>query len=48
VVSDFMNKLQATFADILPDQLVAQMHRRLAESDSHKGIEEARKEEEHA
>ncbi|BBC72821.1 oxidoreductase [Altererythrobacter sp. B11] len=30
-VSGFMNKLQATFADILPDQVVAQMHRRMAE-----------------
>jgi short-subunit dehydrogenase len=47
VVSGFMNKLQATFADILPDQLVAQMHRRLTEPDSHKAVEKAR-EEEHA
>lgn len=48
VVSGFMNKLQATFADILPDEMVAQMHRRLTESDSHKQVEEARKQEEHA
>jgi short-subunit dehydrogenase len=47
VVSGFMNKLQATFADILPDQLVAQMHRRLTEPESHKAVEETR-EEEHA
>jgi len=44
IVSGFMNKLQATFADILPDQLVAQMHRRLTESDAHKEIEQAREE----
>jgi short-subunit dehydrogenase len=30
VVSGLMNKVQAVFADILPDTLVAQMHRRLA------------------
>jgi short-subunit dehydrogenase len=48
VVSGLMNKLRATFADILPDELVAQMQRRLAESDSHKPIEDARKQEEHA
>ncbi|GAB5349884.1 SDR family NAD(P)-dependent oxidoreductase [Alteriqipengyuania sp. 357] len=29
-VSGFMNKLQDTFADILPDELVAKMHERLA------------------
>jgi len=31
VVSGFMNKVQALFADILPDPIVAQMHRRMAE-----------------
>lgn len=31
VTSGFMNKVQRVFADILPDGLVAQMHRRLAE-----------------
>ena len=31
VVSGFMNKVQSVFADILPDELVAQMHRRMAE-----------------
>jgi short-subunit dehydrogenase len=31
IVSGFMNKLQYLFADLLPDNLVAQMHRRLAE-----------------
>jgi len=44
VVSGFMNKMQAMFADILPDELVAQMHRRMTESDQHKQVEEARKE----
>jgi|TARA_R100000049_G_C1956684_1_gene113713 short-subunit dehydrogenase len=32
-VSGFMNKVQDIFADILPDELVAQMHRRLAQPD---------------
>ena len=31
VVSGLMNKVQTFFADILPDDVVAQMHRRLAE-----------------
>lgn len=31
VVSGFMNKVQTLFADILPDDMVAQMHRRMAE-----------------
>lgn len=31
VVSGFMNKVQTLFADILPDDIVAQMHRRMAE-----------------
>lgn len=31
VTSGFMNKVQRVFADILPDGVVAQMHRRLAE-----------------
>ena len=48
VVSGFMNKLQATFAGVLPDQMLAQMHRRLTERDGHKAVEEARKEDEHA
>ncbi|MEW4448830.1 SDR family NAD(P)-dependent oxidoreductase [Qipengyuania sp. JC766] len=30
-VSGFMNKVQDAFADLLPDELVAQMHRRLAQ-----------------
>jgi len=30
-VSGIINKLQDLFADILPDELVAQMHRRLAQ-----------------
>lgn len=30
-VSGFMNKVQDMFADILPEELVAQMHRRLAQ-----------------
>jgi short-subunit dehydrogenase len=47
IVSGLMNKLRATFADILPDELVAQMQRRLAESDAHKELEESR-ETEHA
>lgn len=31
VVSGWMNKIQTMFADILPDEVVAQMHRRLAQ-----------------
>ena len=31
VVSGFMNKVQATFAGIIPDAILAKMHRRLAE-----------------
>ncbi len=31
VVSGFMNKIQTLFADILPETVVAQMHRRMAE-----------------
>ena len=30
IVSGFMNKIQTQFADILPDNVVAEMHRRLA------------------
>lgn len=30
IVSGFMNKVQTMFADILPEEVVAQMHRRLA------------------
>lgn len=36
VVSGFMNKVQTLFADILPDDVVAQMHRKMAEPDRHK------------
>ncbi len=43
VISGFMNKVQSVFADILPDSVVAAMHRRMAEPDSHKAIEERRK-----
>ena len=31
VASGFMNKVQATFAGIIPDAILAQMHRRMAE-----------------
>lgn len=31
IVSGFMNKVQTMFADLLPDTVVAQMHRRMAE-----------------
>lgn len=31
VISGFMNKVQALFADLLPDGVIAQMHRRMAE-----------------
>jgi short-subunit dehydrogenase len=41
VVSGFLNKVQYLFADILPDELVAKMHRRMAESDRHKKSETA-------
>ncbi len=34
IVSGFMNKVQTMFADILPDDMVAQMHRRMAEPKS--------------
>ncbi|WJY19878.1 SDR family NAD(P)-dependent oxidoreductase [Alteriqipengyuania flavescens] len=40
VVSGFMNKVQTMFADILPDDLVAQMHRRLAKP-KHRETEDA-------
>lgn len=36
VVSGFMNKVQTMFADILPDNIVAEMHRRMAEPHDHK------------
>lgn len=36
VVSGFMNRVQMLFADILPDETVAQMHRRLAEPSNRK------------
>lgn len=48
VVSGFMNKVQTMFADILPDELVAKMHRRMTESDSHKRVEKVRRQEEPA
>ena len=41
VVSGFMNKVQYMFADILPAELVAKMHRRMAEPDRHKKSEPA-------
>lgn len=41
VVSGFMNKMQAMFADVLPDSVVAQMHRKLAEPESRKENEPA-------
>lgn len=34
VVTGFMNKVQSVFADILPDTVLAQMHRRMAEPGS--------------
>jgi len=36
ITSGFMNKVQRIFADILPEGVVAQMHRRLAEPEGHK------------
>ena len=36
VTSGFMNKVQSFFADMLPDELMAQMHRRMAEPGSAK------------
>lgn len=38
VVSGFMNKVQTLFADILPKETVAQMHRRLAEPQKSKPV----------
>ncbi len=35
IVSGFMNKVQTLFADILPDDMVAQMHRKLAKPKTH-------------
>jgi len=35
ITSGFMNKVQSFFADILPDEVTAAMHRRLAEPKSH-------------
>ncbi|MBB4860177.1 short-subunit dehydrogenase [Novosphingobium chloroacetimidivorans] len=34
ITSGFMNKVQSFFSDILPDEVVAQMHRRMAEPKS--------------
>jgi short-subunit dehydrogenase len=45
IVSGFMNEVQSMFADILPDELVAQMHRRMAEPESH--VAEDRKQSQH-
>jgi short-subunit dehydrogenase len=36
ITSGFMNKVQSFFADILPDEMMAQMHRRMAEPGSGK------------
>lgn len=36
IVSGFMNKVQSVFAGILPESVLAEMHRRMAEPDSHK------------
>ena len=36
ITSGFMNKVQRVFADILPEGMVAQMHRKLTEPESHK------------
>ena len=41
ITSGFMNKVQHLFAGILPDELVAKMHRRMAEPDRHKASETA-------
>lgn len=41
VVSGLLNKVQYLFADLLPDELVAKMHRRLAEPDRHKAPQSA-------
>ena len=35
VAGSFMNKVQATFAGIIPDAVLAQMHRKMAEPDGH-------------
>lgn len=35
VVTGFMNKVQATFAGLLPDTVLAKMHRRMAEPEDH-------------
>lgn len=31
IITGFMNKVQAAFAGIIPDTVLAQMHRKLAE-----------------
>ncbi len=41
ITSGFMNKVQKVFAGVLPDEVVAKMHRRLAEPETHKQKEEA-------
>ena len=40
ITSGFMNKVQSMFADILPGEVVAQMHRKLAQPESEKASEE--------
>lgn len=42
VVSGMMNKLRVFAGDLLPDELVAQIHRRMAEPEDHKQVEEER------
>lgn len=41
ITSGFKNKVQKTFADLLPEELVAKMHRRMAEPESAKAAEPA-------
>ena len=42
VASGFMNKVQATFAGIIPDAVLARMHRRMAEPEGHQGAGSSR------
>ena len=41
ITSGFMNKVQRVFADILPEEVVAQMHRKLTQPESEKASEPA-------
>lgn len=41
VTSGFMNKVQKVFADLLPEELVAKMHRKMAQPNSEKASESA-------